>query len=117
MSEPGEAQNSPESSKKDRVLKCRVTQAEDLTIRELARLAGMTVSEFMITSAIHGRPSEITRIDPALDRHLAAVGNNLNQIARACNSRAAGGEHIDLLNVLMELQTITKGCAAYAPKI
>lgn len=36
-------------------------------------------------------------VDPALLRHLAAIGNNVNQIARQCNSTLSATDAIDVL--------------------
>ncbi len=47
-----------------------------------------------------------TKVDPALLRQIARIGNNLNQIARAVNRQVKGKKTINLLMVLSELISI-----------
>lgn len=69
-----------------------------------ADAAGISVAE-LIRQSVAGqkiRRTEkpaIKKADPALLRQIAAIGNNLNQIARRCNA----GDRFD---VLLELRSI-----------
>ena len=114
MSAPISGEKPHPSRKKTQVLRFRATPEENRRIRELAQMAGMKISQFIIISTIHGRPSATRRSDPALIRHIALIGNNLNQIARACNRCARGGEFINLTGVLIQLKRINRQLASYA---
>jgi len=44
--------------------------------------------------------------DPVLLRQLAAIGSNLNQLARAANAGTLGGRRFDVIEVLSTLHSI-----------
>jgi len=52
------------------------------------------------------RLGAVSGTDPALMRDLAAIGNNLNQIARVANSAALAGTPIDCIRILASLKAI-----------
>lgn len=58
-------------------------------------------------------PLAFTRsADPALLRSLAAIGSNLNQMARAVNTGAIAGELVQAIEVLVVLRAIEREFAA-----
>ncbi|HEV3272796.1 MAG TPA: plasmid mobilization relaxosome protein MobC [Candidatus Methylacidiphilales bacterium] len=116
MSAPNPGKKPQRSRKKTKIIRFRATPEEDRRIRELALMAGMKISRFIIISTIHCRPSATRRSDPALIRHISLVGNNLNQIARACNRSAKTGDFINLMAVLIQLKRLNRQLASYAFK-
>lgn len=66
----------------------RLTTAEAAALADRAAAAGLSVSDYVRTTALGADPTR-RRAMPAdvaqVVRHLSAVGNNLNQLARACN--------------------------------
>lgn len=56
-------------------------------------------------SAIEGG---VSRADPMLIRQLAALGSNLNQIARAVNKQVAGGTEVSCIKLLVAMASIDK---------
>jgi hypothetical protein len=52
--------------------------------------------------------------DPALLRSLAAIGSNLNQVARAVNTGAISGDLVHAIELLVVLRAIERECAALA---
>ncbi len=56
-------------------------------------------------SAIEGG---VSRADPMLIRQLAALGSNLNQIARAVNKQVAGGTEVPCIKLLAAMARIDK---------
>lgn len=50
----------------------------------------------------------VSRADPMLIRQLAALGSNLNQIARAVNKQVAGGTEVPCIKLLVAMASIDK---------
>ena len=73
---------------RDHWLKTRVTMDELHRVEQLARDAGMTPSEFFRDAVLKGQIviKRFRAPDPALINQLQRIGNNLNQIARICNT-------------------------------
>lgn len=70
-----------------------------------AASAGVNLSE-MIRIAVDGlavRKRERVTVDPALLRHLAQIGNNLNQLARWANRDRRGVEALAVIARLIEI--------------
>src|SRR5271155_1495787 len=69
-------------------LRARVTADELHRVEQLARDAGKTASDFVrdaaLTGAIHIKRYRAP--DPNIISQLQRIGNNLNQIARICNT-------------------------------
>ena len=67
-------------------LKARASSAERAAIKSRAAASGLSLSEYLRQQAIHGAIIQKTPLaDRELTRSLAAIGNNLNQIARKAN--------------------------------
>lgn len=110
----------------DRRVVLRVSQRTAVAWRAAADGAGASVSDWLrahlqepsgaTAPALTGkkspsakRPTRLappSRTDPALLRQLAAIGNNLNQIARCMNTATVQAEPIECLGLLHSLQAI-----------
>lgn len=72
----------------------RLTEAEKAALQDAARQVGMSVSELVRARALGRRvmrdheeaAGRYQAMEPKLFAHLARIGNNLNQIARAFNA-------------------------------
>jgi hypothetical protein len=106
MKRPGNNKRPKKAKKKTKTLRCRVAPEEELFLQNLAKLNGMTLSQFMRFFLIHGPASNIKRADPVLTRQLLLIHNDLNQIARACTCCARDGQEVGLLAVLITLKRI-----------
>lgn len=93
----------------------RWTPAEREALTARAKAAGVSVSAYVRAAALEGeapapkrrRSSETRpRLDPAEFRQLVAIGNNLNQIARALNAERPDLIGGDLGEALAELRGI-----------
>jgi Mobilization protein NikA len=69
-------------------LKARVTLDEKHRAAQLMRDAGQTESDFVRDAVLNGRIliSRPRAPDPAIISQLQRIGNNLNQIAKICNT-------------------------------
>jgi hypothetical protein len=73
---------------RDEWLKARVTADELHLVEQWAREANMTPSDYIRSAALKA-PITIRRYrapDPAVISQLQRIGNNINQIARICNT-------------------------------
>lgn len=50
----------------------------------------------------------VGRCDPELTRHIAAIGSNMNQIARAANTAAVAGTSLQMIALLAQLCEIER---------
>lgn len=91
----------PQSQPEERMGKCASPKNVRLELRcsadELSRwkqdafVRGLSLSAFVRVCLDRGPAlSRIARVDPELLRQIAAIGNNLNQIARRANSSFTG---------------------------
>lgn len=72
--------------KREREIKIRVTEDEHSQMRE--RCDRPQLAEWLRELALGQRKRRpVPKADPALLRQLAAIGSNVNQIARWCNSQ------------------------------
>ena len=73
---------------RDHWLKTRVTMDELHRVEQLARDAGKTPSEFFRDAVLNGHIliRRFRAPDPAIINQLQRIGNNLNQIAKICNT-------------------------------
>jgi hypothetical protein len=69
-------------------LKARVTTQEKHRAEQLIRDAKKTESDFVRDAVLEGRImiKQHRTVDPMLLNELSRIGNNLNQIARVCNT-------------------------------
>lgn len=95
--------------KRDKLFTIKVSPAELERWREVADRYNVTIAD-MIRALIDGaelqapppRPKHRPppKVDPELIRQVARIGNNLNQIARRCNT----GQRFDVLAELAEIE-------------
>ena len=69
-------------------LRARVTVDELHLVERLARDAGKTPSDFFRDAVLNGQIviKQYQQADPDIANQLSRIGNNLNQIARICNT-------------------------------
>lgn len=98
----------PESERRDYILKVRFSGAELEEVESSADLAGLPVSTFIRTAAL-GLPMKPrpTRMNAEAIRQLAAVGNNINQLAHQANAGKFPSE-VRLNEALDELITLIR---------
>jgi len=87
-------------------IKIRATPEQRAAWYEKARLKGVTFSE-LVRQSLDGvrvqRRNQLRRVEPALLRQLARVGNNLNQLARWANRDQRYVESAQVLARLIEI--------------
>ncbi|WP_351011916.1 MobC family plasmid mobilization relaxosome protein [Shewanella sp. S1-58-MNA-CIBAN-0166] len=96
--------------KRERVIKIRCTDAEYDALVERStklRLAEWIRETCLGVPAKRGAP--LPTVSPELQRQLAGIGNNLNQIARAINR--SQWNSIDKVSVISELVNIQRSMA------
>lgn len=75
-------------------LKVRISELEKNKIKENAKTAGLTVSQFARKMLIDGK---INVMDLEHKRTIAGIANNLNQIARVVNTE----KNLQMYNILL----------------
>ena len=110
----------------------RIDQATAEVWRQQATSAGLSVSDWIRGAVDAGqqthiptprkRPSRPPRdtsnhADPALMRQLAALGSNLNQVARALNECRSKGDRMPVLEALAYLRSIEAEAAKLLPRL
>jgi hypothetical protein len=102
----------------------RLPRSELASARVEAETTGRTLSDVLRTrissSAVKplGKPRPqrrsalpvegVSRCDPELTRKIAAIGSNLNQLARAANTAAVTGTSVQVITLLAQLCTIER---------
>ncbi len=95
-----------ENAGKNTRIGVRLAATDKRAIAAKAKLAGLSVGEYMRRAAL-GR-TIVERIPPELRRLLGATGSNLNQLTKLANAGKLPGAGIDQLNDLVTrlLQTL-----------
>ncbi|WP_439778047.1 plasmid mobilization protein [Muribaculum intestinale] len=94
----------PSSEKQSHIMSVKFSPMELAQVIARASSAGMKKSEFVRACALHNRIiPRFSADDLKLIRQLAGEANNLNQIARACNSDPALRVRYAALDVLGKL--------------
>lgn len=94
----------PSSEKQSHIMSVKFSPMELAQVIARASSAGMKTSEFVRACALHNRIiPRFSADDLKLIRQLAGEANNLNQIARACNSDPALRVRYAALDVLGKL--------------
>jgi mobilization protein NikA len=85
---PGGRPRKETSMLRDQWLRARVTTAELHRVEQLARDANKTQSDYVRETALTARImiKRHRKVDPMVLNELSRIGNNLNQIARICNT-------------------------------
>jgi ABC-type transporter Mla subunit MlaD len=108
------------SDKRDRQFNLRLTVRELEWVRARAVATGMQAADYGRAQLLAERPVRALRkalaahLDPLLLAHLSRLGNNLNQIARALNSRRMPVPP-DLGALLAAIREIIRKAAADGP--
>lgn len=95
------------STKRTKIIKIRASEDEYSALVERAekpRLAEW-MREFCLGASVP-RANKVPRVDPNLLRQVAALGNNLNQIARAIHSQE--WKPVDRVQVVAALASIQR---------
>lgn len=89
--------------KRDKSIKIRVTpdELEELQVRKEGAELATWVRELALGQSKPRRT--VASVSPDLLRSLASIGNNINQIARQCNTNMSA---VDYVAVLVELSEI-----------
>lgn len=99
---------SPNRPLRERVIKVRVFDDQYLFLKAKAQAAGVTVSELL-----RDRGDQIVVVNRSDWRRrtyqLAAIGNNLNQLARWANGHPAGDAHQLMLALLRVERAVRSG--------
>src|SRR5215470_18309384 len=86
----------------------RLTNDEHSRLTDLARIAGLSLSRFLVESGLTGRaptPADRMLRERALVQ-LIRVGNNLNQVARQLNSQRGALSSSKVEDTLAALKTM-----------
>jgi|NGEPerStandDraft_5_1074534.scaffolds.fasta_scaffold11875_2 hypothetical protein len=93
-----------------------LAEAHDLGLSDYVR---MRVGSSKLSHRMRSAPRPTRRVDPALLRELARIGNNLNQIGRWANTHASDADAVQVLAALVfierELVAIRNDPAVRAP--
>ena len=107
---PGGRPRKDTDSLRDQWLRARVRKDELHRIEQLARDAQKSPSEYVREAALSAKivVRRYRRVEPILLHELSRIGNNLNQIARICNTTGSDrrAQHID--DFLAELRPVLK---------
>jgi hypothetical protein len=95
-------------------VKIRATVAEKRDLKAMADSLGMTTTELILTTVLKTPSSSVSKRNPARARHLAKIGNNINQMARACNYCSKASQTIDLMSLTIELRKLQTIIQNYA---
>lgn len=94
----------PSTEKQNHIMSVKFSPRELAQVVDRARSAGMKKSEFVRACALHNRiVPRFSGDDLKLIRQLAGEANNLNQIARDCNSDPALRVRYAALDALYKL--------------
>ncbi len=102
----------PAEKIKKAFLQIRVSADQRDQIKEKARAMNTTVTDLILKSIDRVRPvrpqaksaPEVIALEQARIRELAKIGNNLNQIARWCNTYKTSGEASEVLKHLVAIE-------------
>jgi len=95
---------------RDEWLRARVRKDELHRVEQLARDAGKSSSEYVREAALTARIviKRYRRVEPVLLHELSRIGDNLNQIARICNTTGSDRRAQDIDDFLDELRPVLK---------
>lgn len=115
----------PQQLRRDHELKIRLSEDEykrlcataascTMRMADVVRLCLFAIGVPARTSdaPVPAARADVRRADPDLMRAVARIGSNVNQIARAANRQAVGGERLDLITLLATLIQIEQHLAA-----
>lgn len=89
--------------KKNKRIEIRINEGELEVLKEKAELSGLSLSDYLRQLAIKWKVKRRKKIDPVkteLVREVAKIGNNLNQVARWCNTHKSNADARQVLRAL-----------------
>ena len=101
---PGGRPRKDDPSLRSEWLRARVRPDQLHRIEQLARDAGKTPSEYVREAALTAQIliKRTKRVAPALLHELSRIGNNLNQIARICNTTGESREAHGAIEIYLD---------------
>lgn len=107
MSKKSVPRKKPEDVKSVKVA-ARFTPGEYEELRAKAKASGRTMNDLVRESAFRVRAWTPAHTDAEKERtrQIAAIGNNINQIARAINEQKIINHELDLLNRLHQIEKV-----------
>lgn len=96
-------------NKREKSIKIWLTEDEHKKLNDLK--TGHQLATWMRETCLGKKSKRKTKpvtVDPALLRHLAAIGNNVNQIARQCNSTLSATDALDVIIRLDAIESTLK---------
>jgi Bacterial mobilisation protein (MobC) len=95
---------------RDQWLRARVRLDELHRIEQLARDANKSLSDYVRDTALTARIiiKRYRRVEPIILNELSRIGNNLNQIARVCNTTGESRRAQHIEDYLDELRPVLK---------
>ena len=107
---PGGRPRKDDPSLRSEWLRARVRPDELHRVEQLARDAGKTPSEYVRDAALTAQImiKRTRRVAPALLNELSRIGNNLNQIAKVCNTTGESRRARAIEIYLDELRPVLK---------
>jgi hypothetical protein len=95
---------------RDQWLRARVRPDELHRIEQLARDANKSLSDYVRDTALTARIiiKRYRRVEPIILNELSRIGNNLNQIARICNTTGESRRAQHIEDYLDELRPVLK---------
>ena len=109
--------------KRDKWVHVKVSESEKDSWNRLAESSGLTLADLIrqqlgAADMVHREPVKkrrIKRVDPALIRELAKIGNNLNQIARWANTHKSEADAVAVLRALLSVERQLSGIPTQPP--
>lgn len=97
-------------SLRDQWLRARVRPDELHRIEQMARDAGKSLSDYVRDAVLTARIviKRYRRVEPIVLNELSRIGNNLNQIARICNTTGESRRAQHIEDYLDELRPVLK---------
>ena len=94
---PPKTYRKPDSDRRDRCVKTYFTASEFAQLRAAAETCGMTHAAFVRAAALGERPrAKPVHAAAEIIRHLAGLGNNLNQLTKLAHAgRAPASDLLD----------------------
>ena len=107
---PGGRPRKDTSKLRDQWLRARVTTDELHRVEQLARDAQKTQSDYVREATLTARImiKQHRTVDPVLLHELSRIGNNLNQIARVCNTTGESRRARHIEDYLDELRPVLR---------
>jgi len=91
---------------KSKFLQIRISDDDKIRIKKMADDTGLTMTELITQAAGRVRPwsAPDKKIEQARVRELARIGNNLNQLARWCNTHQAAAPAAQVIRHLVSIE-------------